>query len=145
MLKKHKIICFMTVLQFVLFSGALAACTGNGTEAKPDSIQDQPIEIVSVKGPLEPINPGGPIVGITVKNISNNTIVSFRITLELDRTFRFEFDVSDTNPLLPNKTIYMEQILINGGFADDIEYPLEINGTFQDGNTFSYTEQVVIT
>jgi hypothetical protein len=135
----------MTALLFVLFSGALAACTDDKAKVEPDSIQDPPIEIVSVKGPLEPINPGGPVVGITLKNISNENIVSLNTTLMLERTFNFEFDVSDENPLLPNKTIYAERILINGGLADDIEYPLEISGTFQNETTFAYTEQVMIT
>ena len=142
MFKKHKITCFMPVLLFVLFSGALVACTDNGNRAQPDSIQ--PVEIVSVEGPLEPINPGGPIVGITLKNISNDDIVSLNATLKWERTLRFEFDVSTDTPLLPGNTIYLAQILINGGFADDTSYPLEISGTFQDGTTFSYTEQVTI-
>jgi hypothetical protein len=58
--------------------------------------------------------------------------------------FSFEFDVSDDNPLLPGNTIYSERILINGGFADDNSYPLQISGTFQDGTAFSYTKQVMI-
>ncbi|NLT28296.1 MAG: hypothetical protein GXX97_04400, partial [Dehalococcoidales bacterium] len=56
----------------------------------------------------------------------------------------FEFDVSNNNPLLPDNTIYAERILINGGFADDTLYQLEISGTFQDGTTFAYAEQVMI-
>jgi hypothetical protein len=113
--------------------------------AQPDSLQDwQPLEIVSVEGPLDPINPGGPVVGITIKNISEENIVSLNATLDLNMEFSFEFEVSDENPLLPGDTIYVERILINGGFADDILYPLEISGEFQDGPAFSYAEQVVI-
>jgi hypothetical protein len=113
--------------------------------AQPDSLQDwQPLEIVSVEGPLDPINPGGPVVGITIKNISEENIVSLNATLDLNMEFSFEFEVSDTNPLLPGDTVYAERILINGGFADDILYPLEISGEFQDGPAFSYAEQVMI-
>ncbi len=143
MFNKHKIICLMVLLPFILLSGTLAACTEKGTIAESDSIQS--VEIVSVKGPLEPINPGGPVVGITLKNISNENIVSLNATLKLSMEFSFEFDVSNSNPLLPDNTIYAERILINGGFADDISYPLEISGTFQDGTTFIFTEQVMIT
>ena len=132
----------MMVLLFVLFSGVLAACTDKGTIAESDSIK--PVEIVSVEGPLVPINPGGPVVGITIKNISDDNIVSLNAILELERTLSFEFDVSNNNPLLPDNTIYAERILINSGFADDVSYPLEISGTFQDGTTFAYAEQVMI-
>jgi len=142
MFKKHKIICFMMVLLFVLFSGVLAACTDKGTIAESDSIK--PVEIVSVEGPLVPINPGGPVVGIILKNISNDDIISLNATLELERTFSYEFDVSANNPLLPGDTIYAERILINGGFADDTLYQLEISGICQDEAAFSYTEQVII-
>jgi hypothetical protein len=62
----------------------------------------------------------------------------------LNESFNFDFDVSTENPLLPGKTIYIERTLINGGFADDLSYNLEISGIFQDGGTFSYTEQVMI-
>jgi hypothetical protein len=110
-----------------------------------DSLQDwQPLEIVSVEGPLDPINPGGPVVGITIKNISEENIVSLNATLDLNMEFSFEFEVSDTNPLLPGDTIYAERTLINGGFADNTSYPLEISGEFQDGPAFSYAEQVMI-
>jgi hypothetical protein len=113
--------------------------------AQPDSLQDwQPLEIVSVEGPLGPINPGGPVVGITIKNVSEENIVSLNATLELSMEFSFEFEVSDENPLLPGDTIYAKRILINGGFSDDTSYPLEISGEFQDGPAFSYTEQVMI-
>ena len=116
MFKKHKIICFLTLLPFVLFPSTLVACTNNENEAEPNSIKDQPIEIVSIEGPLEPINPGGPVVGITLKNISNDNIVSLNATLKLEKPFIFEFDVSNGNPLLPDNTIYTERFLINGGF-----------------------------
>ncbi len=132
----------MTGLLVILFSIALVACTDSGIEGQSDNPKQ--VEIVSVKGPLEPINPGGPVIGITLKNTSDNNIVSLNAILELVRPFSYEFDVSTDNPLLPNNTIYLAQILINGGIADDTSYPLEISGTFQDGTTFSYTEQVMI-
>jgi hypothetical protein len=112
---------------------------------QPDILQnEQPIKIISVEGPLEPINPGGPVVGIILKNISNDDIISLNATLELERTFSYEFDVSANNPLLPGDTIYAERILINGGFADDTLYQLEISRICQDEAAFSYTEQVII-
>ncbi len=159
---------FIICVCVILLSGLLTGCipepitttvnnttaititeTSTATTTKTETItltlvDRQPIEIVSIEGPLGPINPGGPGVGITLKNISTDNIVSLNATLELERAFSFEFDVSDENPLLPDDTIYTERILINGGFADDVSYLLEISGTFQDGTAFSYTEQVMI-
>jgi hypothetical protein len=115
------------------------------TETITSTLVDrQPIEIVSVEGPIGPINPGGPVVGITLKNISNNNIVSINVVLELERSFSFEFEVSDENPLLPGSTIYSERILIGGGFSVSVSYTLEIRGTFQNGTIFVYSEQVTI-
>lgn len=48
-------------------------------------IKQQPIEIIAVVGPLQPINPGGPIVEITLKNMADEPIVSLTATLELIR------------------------------------------------------------
>ena len=104
----------------------------------------QPIEIISVLGPLQPINPGGPIVEITLKNVAVEPVVSLTATLELSRSFNFDFDVTSSNPLLPDKSISAKLTLIGGGFSDSISYPLSINGTFQNGATFAYTKQVQI-
>jgi hypothetical protein len=120
----------------------LVACAGPPTITPTNQ---QPIEIVSVLGPLPPINPGGPIVEITLRNVSNESIVSLTAALELSRTFNFEFDVSSSNPLLPAKSISAKLTLIGGGFSDNISYPLRLEGTLQDGSTFAYTKQVQIT
>ncbi len=162
----YKFIVFTCV---ILLSGQLRGCTADpitstinntitatitetntATAIKTETItltlqNRQPVEIVSVEALSELINPGGPVVGITLKNISNDNIVSLNAILKLSMEFSFEFNISSENPLLPNNTIYAERILINGGFADDIYYPLEISGTFQDGSIFSHTEQVKIT
>jgi hypothetical protein len=98
-----------------------------------------------VSGPLQPINPGGPIVEITLKNVSSENIISLSTEIELGRTFNYSFDVSSSGPLLPANSISSRLTLIGGGFSDTDSYPLTINGTFQSGATFSYIEQVQIT
>jgi hypothetical protein len=103
-----------------------------------------PLEIVSVLGPLAPINPGGPIVEITVKNISAGSIVSLTVTLELSRTFQFNFDVTGVQPLLPSQSIIARQTLIGGGFSDNTDYTATVAGTAQNGTDFKYTRQVTI-
>ncbi len=111
----------------------------------PTYQNQQPIEIISVVGPLQPINPGGPNVEIALKNVSNGPVVSLTATLELNKSFNFNFDISLANPLLPNNSISATLTLINGGFSDSLSYPLKINGAFQNGGTFVYTDQVKIT
>jgi hypothetical protein len=104
----------------------------------------QPIEILSVIGPLQPINPGGPIVEITLKNLAVEPIVALTATLELSRSFDSDFNVTPSNPVLPNKSISARLTLIGGGFSDNLSYPLTIDGAFQNGATFVYNKQVQI-
>lgn len=104
-----------------------------------------PIKILSVQGPLEPINPGGPVVEITLENISAQNIISIKATLRLTKEFNFEFDVSPSKPLLPAETISSKLTLIGGGFSTDASYLLQIKGEIEDETTFDYTKLVQIT
>jgi len=47
----------------------LAACTGASS-----TTSQQPIEVVSVLGPIPPFNPGGPVVEITLKMCPANPL-----------------------------------------------------------------------
>ncbi len=109
----------------------------------------EPIEIVSATGPLEPINPGGPIVEITLKNVSDDPVIFLDASLEAngvaDRPFLFHFDVSLSHPLLPGKSLSDRETLIGGGFGDNILYPVTISGTLQSNVAFFYTKEVLIT
>jgi hypothetical protein len=102
------------------------------------------IEIVSIVGPLQPINPGGPVVEVTLKNAATVPIISLGATLKLSRAFNFTFDMTPSNPLQPDKTANARMVLIGGGFSDNVTYPLTINGTLQNGTVFGYTKQVLI-
>lgn len=115
------------------------------TITTPTPTNQQPIEIVSV-GRLPPINPGGPLVEITLKNVSAEPIASLTVTLELQRDFTFEFDVTSSNPLLPTESISTKRTLIGpgAGIGDSSSYPLTLEGTMQNGATFAYTKQVQI-
>lgn len=108
------------------------------------STNQEPIEILSVSGPLQPINPGGPIVEITLQNTGTESVVSLAATLELTRSFNFSFDVTSSNPLQSGKSISSKLTLIGGGFGDNTQYPLTISGTLENGTTFNYTKQVQI-
>jgi hypothetical protein len=150
-MNKKMLLLIILGLALILFT-SLAGCTSKSTPIPspttptptPTATNQQPIEVVSVSGPLQPINPGGPIVEITLKNVSSEPVISLAATIELGRTFTFNFDVSASNPLLPDKSISSRLTLIGGGFSDNVSYPLTISGTLQSGATFAYTKQVQI-
>ena len=110
------------------------------TQANPEMIQ-----VVSVRGPLAPINPGGPNVEITIKNVSNLSVTALSATLYLEHTFNFTFAVSTTNPLLPGQTVSAKLTLIGAGFSDTVSYPMVLDVVLQDGEIFSLNKQVTIT
>ena len=131
----------------ILTSGAvfLAACSVATSTTSP-----QPIEVVSVLGPIPPFNPGGPVVEITLKNVSREPVVSLKASLGITRAgpsntpFTFNFDVTSSNPLLPDKTIGAQLTLIGGGFSDNVSYPLILEGKLESRAEYSYTRQVQI-
>ncbi len=131
------IVCIL----LALFMIGLVSCVKSNNISQTSQ---QPIKILSVRGPLEPINPGGPIVEITLENTSAQNIISLNATLRLTKEFNFEFDVSSSKPLLPGKSISSRLTLIGGGFNTYTSYPLKIKGEIEDGTTFDYTEQVQI-
>ena len=57
-----------------------AACT-----PAPSTTGNQPIEVVSVLGPVPPFNPGGSVVEITLKNVSGKPVVSLNASLAIAR------------------------------------------------------------
>ncbi len=98
----------------------------------------------AVTGPLAPINPGGPIVEITLENVAAEPVTALTATLELSRLFDFSFEVSPASPLPPGKSISKRLTLIGGGFNDNVAYSLTLSGTLESGDTFTYTEPVQI-
>lgn len=108
------------------------------------SENQQPIQITSVLGPLQPVNPGGPTVEITLKNVTVEPIISLTATLELSRSFDFAFDVTPSHPLQPNSSTSSTLTLIGGAFGDNVSYPLTIAATLQSGAEFVYTELIQI-
>jgi hypothetical protein len=133
----------MVILSMVIL--LMGACSGAAT---PTS--QQPVEVVSVSGPLPPINPGGPPVEVTLKNVSSEPVISLTASLGITRAgpsntpFIFNFDVISSNPLLPSSSISSRLTLIGGSFSDNVSYPLKIEGKLKSGATFAYTVQVQI-
>ena len=105
----------------------------------------QPIEITSVLGPLQPFNPAGPVVEITLKNVAVEPVISLTATLEVNRSFDFAFNVTPSNPLQPDGSTSETRTLIGGGFiGGNVSYPLTINATLQNGAQFVYIKLVQI-
>lgn len=142
-MKRKLLVLGMVILS--IGSLLMVACGGTATPTG-----QQPIQVVSVSGPLPPINPGGPPVQVTLKNVSGQPVVSLTASLGINRAgpssepFIFNFDVTPSKPLLPASSISGRLTLIGGSFADNVSYPLKIEGKLQSGATFAYTEQVQI-
>ena len=127
---------YVTVLILAALALAVAVAGCN-----PESISE-PVEVVSALGPLEPYTPAGPAVEITLKNVSDEPVVSLTATLEQFNSHEFIFDVTPSNPLLPGDSVSCSKILITGAIGDTHEYPLIINATLQNGEEFNYTKEI---
>jgi hypothetical protein len=148
----HEILPILIFAMIILL--ALSACESKATfptlttstTSNYEAGNSQPIDVLSVQGPLPPINPGGPNVEITLKNVSAEPVVSLTAVFTNlgPRDIDINFEVGPVNPLSPGASISDTLILIDGGFTDNVSYLLTVEGTLQSGATFSYTEKVKI-
>jgi len=109
----------------------------------------RPVVVVSVTGPMPPLNPGGPIVSVTLRNVGDTAITSLNATLPINTQepklpYSFVFNVNSSDPLMPGRSVQETRTLINGGFDSSLQYALTINGALINGTQFSYTEQIQI-
>jgi hypothetical protein len=137
------------IVTAILFTAMLLAATVSGCHPVSTSQIQEPIEIVSVLGPVPPPTPGGPAVKITLKNVGVEPVISLTATLGVDTPFGtpddFTFDdVSPSNPLQPDGSTSDTRCLIGGGFSSSDWCPLTINATLQNGTNFVYTKLVQI-
>jgi hypothetical protein len=150
------------VLFVLLMSGCVPSSSPTPTYTPSPTAtlppDQEPVEVVSVVGPLpdfyedgKPVyNPGGPIIELTVKNISNEPVIFLEASLDLDipipaNPYVFYFDVSASKPLPPGGIINSSKTLIGGGFSDNVLYAVTISGTLQSNVAFAYTKEVYIT
>jgi hypothetical protein len=145
----------LSILIFAMISLlALSACQSKttsptlttSTTSNYEAANPQPVAVLSIQGPLPPINPGGPNVEITLKNVSTEPIVALTAVFTNlgARDIDINFEVGPVNPFSPGASISDTQTLIDGGFTNNVSYPLTIEGTLERGATFSYVEQVEI-
>jgi hypothetical protein len=109
----------------------------------------EPAAVESVSGPIPPFAPGGPMVEIILKNVSDKPMESLTATLGINgappgRDYTYNFGVSADSPLATGKSATARMKLIGAGFNSDASYPLKISGSFKDNESFSYTVQVRI-
>jgi len=129
----------------ILLASTFLALTASGCHLVSAPRDHEPIEIVSVLGPIRPFTPGGATVKITLKNVGIEPVVSLTATLEVGESFDFTFDVTPSRPLQPNRSTSATLTLIGGGgFTGSGSYPLTINATLQSGSKFVYTKLVQI-
>jgi predicted secreted protein len=135
----------MIIAVVILMTTLLPACSGTTS-----TVTQKPIDVVSVWGPLSPVNPGGPVIEITLKNVSTEPVIALKAGLGINRAgspdtpFTFNFDVSSSNPLPADATISSQSTLIGGGFSENVDYSLLLEGALKNGIKFSYTVQVQI-
>jgi hypothetical protein len=135
------LITLITILVITMGCAPTAISPSPGTTTTSFS-PGQPVEVISV---IELYNetphPGGPAIEITLKNVSDESIISLNVTLEElgDRAFDFDFNIASSNPLTPNDQISSERWLIGGGWGGGVLYFLTINGTMESGKAFSFT------
>jgi len=148
----------------VLFILTGAACSGPPAPSPTPTLppptlttSTRPIEVVSAVGPIpdwyedgKPVyNPGGPIVEITVKNVSSEPVILLEVNLDIgsvspQNPYVFNFGVSPSNPINPGQIISGRRVLIGGGFGD-LPLPLTISGRLEGNVAFFYVRSVVIT
>ena len=120
-------------------------------------IPPEPVEVLSVTGPIAPFNPGGPVVDVDVKNTGGAPIVSLNASLSFvppanlpanafpPYSYSFLFGVNRSNPLVPRgKMQRRPKTLIGAGFGTGESYPLTISGMLADGAQFSYILDIQI-
>ena len=109
----------------------------------------QPVQTVSVIGPIPPYNPGGPVIRVTLENVGATPVVSLSATLMLPSAepfvpYSFSFEVNSSDPLLPSHSVNSTRILIGAGTEANSTYPLSISGKLSNNVLFNYTQMVMI-
>ena len=143
----RKAMVFSTLILILILIGVTGCQSQNEPGHQLPLSWLQPIEVVSVSGPIPPYNPGGPTVEITLKNVGEVPVIYLKATLKLERTYEFDFvNVTPSNPLLPGESSNETRNLIGpgSGISSDTSYPLTINLTLQSGAPLVYTKQVQI-
>lgn len=124
----------------------IGGCQPKVTSPSPETVLTSPsttypIQIIAVFSTYETgqtVNPGGPEIKMTLKNVADEPVVSLNVTLEEwgERSYDFVFSVSPSYPLEPGEEISSVRALIGGGWGESISYSLLVGGEMASGETF---------
>jgi hypothetical protein len=110
-----------------------------------------PVQVISVSVVREPFGmvvPGGPEIEVTLKNNSNEPLVSLSAFLTIqgltNGTYNFDFGFSADNPLMPGALISRSQHLFTGRYDPAVPYPLGIAGTLRSSGEFTQENYILI-
>ncbi len=129
-----------------MLAGALLVSGASCRTVQPVA---EPIQVVSVTGPIRPYNPGGPTIEIVIKNVSSTSVTQLNGQLAIEHpqspSYPIRWDRFVVQPLQPDQTYTLDYTLIGpSAFANDVPFSLTLSGTLRDNRTFSYTVQVAI-
>ncbi|MDD5338840.1 MAG: hypothetical protein PHG35_05470 [Dehalococcoidales bacterium] len=137
------VVIALLVLALSFLVGGCNSTTNNGQT----TTETDPVSVVSVKA-VEPANPGGPTIEVTLKNTGTEPVVSLKAGLYLEGTEKHIYDfptISSTTPLQPDEAVSQTRTLIGPeGYSDEEWYSLTIDIIFQNGTTLSYLKLVQI-
>ncbi len=141
----------LVLLGLPLIMGFLVACSGAPAQTTytPEppitplfESPDQPVAIVSILDTYragQTVNPGGPEIEITLKNVSREDVISLDASIEeRGRLYNFDFGVSSSRPLAPGRTASARRVLIGGGWGDSVSYSVNVSGTLRSSTTFNF-------
>ncbi len=124
----------LCVLALILILAGVCGCAN-----------EQTVEVVSVSSVGPPV-PAGPTVEIILENTGEEPVTELTATLKLEKSYDFNFEVTDSSPLLPGESSGRTKTLLGPGsnIGSDETYSLKISGKLQSGKNFSYTKKVRI-
>ncbi len=134
----------LVLLGLPLIMGSLVACSGAPESPITPLFEspDYPVAIVSVVDTYragQTVNPGGPEIEITLKNVSREEVISLDASIEeRGRRYNFDFGVSSSRLLAPGRTVSARRVLIGGGWGDSVSYSVNVSGTLRSGTTFNF-------
>jgi hypothetical protein len=143
----------MAAVMFIAVVVAVLFVSGCGVIGRPPQTypppntklppNEEPVEIVSVIGPVPPSYPGRPEITITFRNTSNEAIIYLVVSLKITPDFNFVVWNSGKNPKKPGQSTSIHPILYAASIENYVDYPLVASG-YSMAWTFSYTKQVQI-
>jgi hypothetical protein len=149
---KKLLIIVVALISIVLIGGCAGSTPHPTSTTVPPSMLNKvwdpaPVCLSSI-GVIEPGNPAGPTVKITLVNYGTKPVVSIKAVLQLEgeKTFEYDFpEVSTASPLqLGDHTSQTLTLIGPTGYSDEACYPLTITVTLQNRNSITYTTKIQI-